>query len=87
MGNNNSMMESVFSALETGRTARTAYRTLEQTQADMSDYLERSYNLRPHHSTIAYLNPMHFKQTLCQLKMRVQRTTSSPVKPPPSHCT
>ena len=54
-------MESFFSSLETERTARKAYRTRDQAQADVFDYIERFYNARRRHSTLGYLGPMSSK--------------------------
>jgi putative transposase len=55
-------MESSFSSLKTERIARRVYRTRDQAQADVVDYIERFYNRRRRHSTIGYLSPMQFEQ-------------------------
>jgi len=54
-------MESFFSSLKTERTARKAYRTLDETKADVFDYMERFYNAKRRHSTIGYRSPMEFE--------------------------
>jgi putative transposase len=58
----NAAMESFFSSLKTERTARKTYRTRDQAKADVFDYIERFYNARRRHSTLAYLSPMEFEK-------------------------
>jgi transposase InsO family protein len=58
----NAAMESFFSSLKTGRTARKLYRTRDQAKADVFDYIERFYNPKRRHSTIGYLSPMEFER-------------------------
>lgn len=53
-------MESFFSSLKIGRTARKTYRMRDDTRADVFDYLERFYNPNRRHSTIGYMSPMDF---------------------------
>ena len=53
-------MESFFSSLKTERTAKT-YRSRDEAEADVFDYIERFYNLKRRHSTIGYLSPMEFE--------------------------
>ncbi len=58
----NAAMERVFSSLKTECTARTTYRTQDQANADVFDYIERLYNPRRRHSTLGYLSPMEFER-------------------------
>ena len=46
----NAAMESCFSSLKTERTAAKTYRTRDQDQADLFDYIERFHNPRHRHS-------------------------------------
>ena len=57
----NAAMESFFSSLKTERTARKTYRTRDEANADVFDYIERFYNPKRRHSTIGYLSPMEFE--------------------------
>ena len=57
----NAAMESFFSSLLTGRTARKLYRTRDKA-ADVFDYIERFYNPKRRHSTIGYMSPMEFER-------------------------
>ena len=59
----NAAMESFFSSLKTGRTARKTYRTRNEAK-DVFDYIERFYNATRRHSTIGYLNPVEFERKL-----------------------
>ena len=56
-------MESFFSSLKTGRTARKTYRTRNEAK-DVFDYIERCYNATRRHSTIGYLSPVEFERKL-----------------------
>ncbi|MDT9601097.1 IS3 family transposase, partial [Sphingosinicella rhizophila] len=58
----NAAMESFFSSLKTERVARKVYRTRDQAQADVFDYIERFYNPRRRHSTLGYLSPIDFEK-------------------------
>lgn len=60
----NSAMESFFSSLKTERTARKVYRTRGQARADVFDYIERFYNPTRRHSTLRYLSPIQFENSL-----------------------
>ncbi len=60
----NSAMESFFSSLKTERIARKVYRTREQARADVFDYIERFYNSTRRHSTLGYVSPIQFEETL-----------------------
>jgi transposase InsO family protein len=59
---NNGAMESFFSSLKTGRTARKLYRTRDEAKADVFDYIERFYNPKRRHSRIGYMSPMEFER-------------------------
>jgi len=50
-----------FSSLKTERTARKTYRTRDEANADVFDYIERFYNPKRRHSTLGYLSPMEFE--------------------------
>ena len=58
----NAAMESFFSSLKTERTARKLYRTRDEAQADVFDYIKHFYNPKRRHSTIGYLSPMEFER-------------------------
>jgi putative transposase len=58
----NAAMESFFSTLKTERTAGKTYRTRDAARADVFDYIERFYNPRRRHSTLAYLSPVAFEE-------------------------
>ena len=60
----NSAMESFFSSLKTERCNRKAYSTRHQAKADVFDYIERFYNARRRHSTIGYLSPVEFENSV-----------------------
>jgi putative transposase len=55
-------MENFFSSLKTGRTARRIYRTRDDAEADVFDYIQRFYNPKRRHSTIGYLSPAEFER-------------------------
>ena len=54
----NAAMESFFSSLKTERTARKVYRTRDDAKVDVFDYIERFYNPRCRHSTLAARFPL-----------------------------
>ena len=60
----NAVMERFFSTLKTERTARKHYATRDAARADVFDFLERFYNPIRRHSTLGYLSPMEFEQTV-----------------------
>ena len=60
----NSAMESFFSSLKTERCNRKVYSTRDQAKADVFDYIERFYNARRRHSTIGYLSPVEFENSM-----------------------
>jgi putative transposase len=49
-------------AMKTERIARKVYRSREQAQADVFDYIERFYNPRRRHSTLGYVSPIQFEK-------------------------
>ena len=55
-------MESFFSSLKTERVARKTYRTLDQAQANVFDFIKRFYNPTRRRSTLGYLSPMDFEK-------------------------
>ena len=60
----NAVMERFFSTLKTERTARKHYATRDAARADVFDFLARFYNPIRRHSTLGYLSPMEFEQTV-----------------------
>jgi putative transposase len=54
-------MESFFSLLKTGRTARKTYRSRDEAKDDVFDCIERFYSPKRRHSTIGYLSLMEFE--------------------------
>jgi putative transposase len=54
-------MESFFSSLKTGHTARKIYRTRSEAKANVFDYIELFYNATRRHSTIGYLGPVELE--------------------------
>ena len=57
----NAAMGSFFLSLKTERTARKTYRTRDEANADVFDYIECFYNAKRRHSTIGYRSPMEFE--------------------------
>ena len=51
-------MESFSASLKTERVHRKVYARRDEAKADLFDYVERFYNPRRRHSTIAYLSPV-----------------------------
>lgn len=47
---------------KTERTARKVYRTRDDANADVFDYIERFYNPRRRQSTLGYLSPVEFEE-------------------------
>jgi putative transposase len=60
----NAAMESFFSTLKTERTALKDYRTRNEAEADVFDYIEQFYNTTRRHSTIGYVSPVEFERKL-----------------------
>lgn len=60
----NSAMESFFSSLKTERVNGKQYRTRDEAKADVFDYIERFYNPRRRHSTIGYMSPVEFENSI-----------------------
>jgi putative transposase len=60
----NSAMESFFSSLKTERVNRKQYHTRDQARADVFDYVERFYNAVRRHSTIGYVSPVEFENSI-----------------------
>ena len=61
----NAAMESFFSTMKTERLSRRHYRTRNDLQADVFDYIERFYNPKRRHSTIGYISPAQFEDLQC----------------------
>jgi putative transposase len=60
----NSAMESFFSSLKRERTRRRVYSTRDEARADVFDYIERFYNPRRRHSTIGYVSPIEYENSV-----------------------
>jgi len=60
----NAAMESFFASLKKERTHRKHYRTRDAAKADVFDYIERFYNPRRRHSTLGYLSPVEFENSM-----------------------
>jgi len=60
----NAAMESFFATLKKERTNRKHYRTRDEARADVFDYIERFYNPRRRHSTLGYLSPVEFENSM-----------------------
>jgi transposase InsO family protein len=60
----NAVSESFFHTLKVERVHRKAYRTREQAEMDLFDYIERFYNRWRRHSTIGYQCPNEYEQQL-----------------------
>jgi putative transposase len=58
----NAAMQSLFSSLQTERTARKLYETRHEARADVFDYIKRFYNPKRRHSTTGCMSPMEFEQ-------------------------
>ena len=57
----NAPAESFFATLKSERVRRRHYRTREDAQLDLFDYIERFYNNRRLHSSLGYLSPAEFE--------------------------
>jgi putative transposase len=60
----NSAMESFFASLKTERVHRKQYHTRDEAKADVFDYIERFYNPVRRHSTIGYVSPVQFENSM-----------------------
>ena len=60
----NAAMESFFSSLKTERVNRKVYRSRDEAKADVFDYIERFYNAVRRHSTIGYVSPAEFENSM-----------------------
>jgi putative transposase len=58
----NAAIESFFSLLKRERINRVRYRTREQAQSDVFDYIERFYNRQRLHSYLGYISPVEFER-------------------------
>lgn len=58
----NGAMESFFSSLKTERTEGKTYRSRDEAQADVFDYIVRFYNTTRRHSAMGYLSPVEFER-------------------------
>jgi putative transposase len=58
----NAVMESFFSRMKEDRVSRRRYRTRDEAQADIFDYIERFYNPKRRHSTLGGLSPVEYEK-------------------------
>ena len=77
----NSAMESFFSSLKTGRTARKKYRTRDETRSEVFGYIERFYNPVRRHSTLGGFSPIQYEEQGQLAYGGVHETGSSPAVP------
>ena len=73
----NSAKVSIFSSLETERTARKVYRTRNDAAADILNCNEPFYNPRRRHSKLGYLSPVEFEARAMLACPAVHETGSS----------
>ena len=58
----NAMMESFFATLECELIERTDWRTCEQADLDVFEYIEGFYNVRRRHSSLGYVSPREYEE-------------------------
>ena len=56
------MMESFFATLECELIERTDWRTCEQADLDVFEYIEGFYNVRRRHSSLGYVSPREYEE-------------------------
>ncbi len=57
-------MESFFHSLKVEQVNECRYRTQEEAQADVFEYIETYYNAVRRHSTLNYLSPREFEKRM-----------------------
>ena len=60
----NAPMESFFKSLKAEEIRRKIYETHEQAVRAVADYIERFYNPERLHSTLKYVSPVRFENSL-----------------------
>ncbi|WP_311769170.1 IS3 family transposase [Novispirillum itersonii] len=63
----NAMVETVFKTIKSELIWRTAYKTRQQAQAEISQYIDGFYNPRRRHSALGYMSPIQFESTALKL--------------------
>jgi putative transposase len=60
----NAVMESFFHTLKMERVFSQTYRSHEEAQSDLFEYIEIFYNRKRRHSSLGYVSPVEFEATL-----------------------
>ena len=60
----NAVMESFFSTLKTECVFARTYRSREEAQRDLFEYIEVFYNQKRRHSSLGHVSPVQFEETL-----------------------
>jgi putative transposase len=60
----NAVMESFFHTLKMERVFSQTYRSHEEAQSDLFEYIEIFYNQKRRHSSLGYVSPVEFEATL-----------------------
>jgi transposase InsO family protein len=60
----NAVMESFFSTLKTERVFARTYRSHDEAQQDLFEYIEIFYNRKRRHSSLSYASPVEYEETL-----------------------
>jgi len=55
------MVETVFKTIKSKLIWRTAYKTRQQAEAEISQYIDGFYNPRRRHSALGYMSPIQFE--------------------------
>lgn len=63
----NAMVETVFKTIKSELIWRTAYRSRQQAEAEISQYVDGFYNPRRRHSALGYMSPIQFESIALQL--------------------
>ncbi|CAA9280483.1 MAG: Mobile element protein [uncultured Chloroflexia bacterium] len=63
----NAMVETVFKTIKSELIWRTAYRSRQQAEAEISQYIDGFYNPRRRHSALGYMSPIQFESIALQL--------------------
>ena len=63
----NAMVETVFKTIKSELIWRTVYRSRQQAEAEISQYIDGFYNPRRRHSALGYMSPIQFESIALQL--------------------
>lgn len=63
----NAMVETVFKTIKSELIWRTTYKTRQQAQAEISQYIDGFDNPRRRHSALGYMSPIQFESTALKL--------------------